>query len=59
MYDALLQIVLTALEGAGDAFSRRKPPTADQAERQRVLGRNNRAFSLFVVFAVFLSAVLL
>lgn len=55
----LAQIVVTAIEAVGEALSRRKPKTAEEAERQRLFRRNERAMSFFVLFAFLLSAVLL
>ena len=53
-----VQILLTTLEGLGEAFGRRQPKTSEQAERQRTLRRNERAVWFFVIFAVLFSLVL-
>jgi hypothetical protein len=52
------QIVLAALDVVDGALKRKKPKTAEEIKRQRILRRNERAMMFFVVFCVILCAVL-
>ena len=55
----LIQIVVAAFEAVGEACGRRKPETAEEIERQKILRRNKRAMMFFVVFCLIFCGVLL
>jgi hypothetical protein len=55
----LFELILCVIEGVGGFFGRRRPMTPEEVERQRILKRKERAWTLFVIFGLVLCAFLL